>query len=359
MNPKILVFSALSWVLVSCHDKAETADPPQCAVSDSLLRTLKIDNVIECPLVKALTLTGKVSYNEESVAKVFPLVSGNINDINVQLGDYVHQGQTLGVINSMEMAGYANDLAAAKANEASAKRALDASEEMIKSGLISERDFVAARSLYEQAEAQVTKTQRVLRINGGNTQSEFLVKAPVSGFVIDKQATNNMSIRVDNANPLFIISDLKNVWIWANVYESNIADVHLGDEVVVTTLAYPDKKFTGRIDKVLNVLDPTNKVMKIRVVLPNPGYLLKPEMFASITVANKTNEQSLCVPSTSLVFDNSQYYVLTYGNQNEIKITPVQVTSKYGDKTFVTGDLHQGDRVVSSNTVLNYQALNG
>jgi membrane fusion protein, heavy metal efflux system len=359
MNPKILAIGALAAIMVSCHDKAATADPPQFAVSDSLLRTIKTEDVIECPLVKSLTLTGKVSYNEQSVDKVFPLVSGNINDIKVQLGDYVHQGQTLGVINSMEMAGYANDLAAAKANEVSAKRQLDASEEMIKSGLISQRDFVAAKSAYEQAEAQVTKTERVLRINGGNMQSQFAIKAPVSGFVIDKQATNNMSIRTDNANPLFIISDLKNVWIWANVYESNIADVHLGDEVDVTTLAYPDKKFAGTIDKVLNVLDPTNKVMKIRVVLPNPDYLLKPEMFASITVANKTDEQSLCVPSASLVFDNSQYYVLTYKDQTDIKITPVQVTSKYGEKTFITGDIHQGDKVVSSNTVLIYQALNG
>jgi len=99
--------------------------------------------------------------------------------------------------------------------------------------------------------------------------------------------------------------------------------------------------------------------MKIRVVLPNPDYLLKPEMFASITVANKTDEQSLCVPSASLVFDNSQYYVLTYKDQADIKITPVQVTSKYGDNSFITGDIHQGDKVVSSNTVLIYQALNG
>jgi cobalt-zinc-cadmium efflux system membrane fusion protein len=143
------------------------------------------------------------------------------------------------------------------------------------------------------------------------------------------------------------------------VYESSINDVHLGDDVEVTTLAYPDKKFTGKIDKVMNVLDPTNKVMKIRVVLSNPGYLLKPEMFASITVANKTNEQSLCIPSNSLVFDNSQYYVLKYNDRKDVKITPVQVTSRYGDKTFITGDVHEGDKIISSNAVLIYQALNG
>ncbi|HEY1872748.1 MAG TPA: efflux RND transporter periplasmic adaptor subunit, partial [Chitinophagaceae bacterium] len=175
----------------------------------------------------------------------------------------------------------------------------------------------------------------------------------------DKQVTNNMSIRTDNANSLFVISDLKNVWIWANVYESSINSVHLGDEVAINTLAYPDKQFTGKIDKIMNVLDPTNKVMKIRVILPNPDYSLKPEMFASVTVANKTQQQSLCIPSTSLVFDNSQYYVLLYKSQKDVRITPVQVTSKYGDKTFITGDIQQGDKIVGSNTVLIYQALNG
>ena len=353
-----MLLSIVGMFAAGCDDKAQTRTESPFVISDSLFRTLKIDTAAICPMVSSLTLTGKVSYNEENVAKIFPLVSGVISGVKLQLGDQVQKGEVLGVIRSSEMAGYANDLVSAKAAEISARKSLDASEEMFKTGLISETELVNAKSQYEQAQSQLTKAQHVLQINGGNTQSEYFIKAPVSGFVVDKQVTNNMSIRNDNSTALFTISDLKNVWIWANVYESNITNVHLGDEVTVTTLAYPGKKFSGKIDKVLNVLDPTNKVMKIRVVLLNPDYLLKPEMFASITVATKTGQQCLCVPSTSLVFDNSEYYVLVYKNQRDVDIVPVQVLGKAEDKTYIAGEVRQGDKIVGSNTILIYQALN-
>jgi cobalt-zinc-cadmium efflux system membrane fusion protein len=167
-----------------------------------------------------------------------------------------------------------------------------------------------------------------------------------------------MSIRTDNSNNLFTISDLKNVWVLANVYESNISQVHPGDNVEVTTLSYPGRVFHGKVDKILNVLDPTNKVMKVRIVLPNPDYALKPEMFASVRVANKTSEESLCVPSGSLIFENSQYFVLVYKSQSDVKITPVQVISSNGNQSYISGPVQQGDKVIGSNAVLIYSALN-
>src|SRR6185437_6569260 len=108
------------------------------------------------------------------------------------------------------------------------------------------------------------------------------IKAPISGFIVQKNITNNMVIRADNSNVVFAISDLKNVWVWANVYESNINNIHLGDAVNVTTLSYPGRVFNGKVDKIMNVLDPTSKVMKVRVALPNADYALKPQMYATV-----------------------------------------------------------------------------
>jgi cobalt-zinc-cadmium efflux system membrane fusion protein len=347
--------------LASCnHKKAPETDDPRFVISDSLLKTIRIDTVITCPLVNTLTLTGKISYNEENVAKIFPLVTGVVSDIKVQLGDYVQKGQALGAIRSVEMAGYANDLITARTNLVTAKKNLDATQEMFNGQLVSERDLVNAKVAYQQAEAQVTKATNVLQINGGNTKSEFVIKAPVNGFIVEKQVTNNMSIRSDNATSLFTISDLKNVWVWANVYESNIDQVHLNDSVQVTTLSYPGQVFHGKIDKIVNVLDPVNKVMKVRVVLPNSKFMLKPEMFASVMLTNKTTHTSaLCVPSEALIFDRSQHFVLVYKSQSDVQIVPVEVLSEYGNSSFITGDVQPGDKIISSNTVLIYQSLNG
>jgi cobalt-zinc-cadmium efflux system membrane fusion protein len=186
------------------------------------------------------------------------------------------------------------------------------------------------------------------------------VKAPISGFIVEKLLTNNMVIRTDNTSNLFTISDLKNVWVIANVYESNIPFVKPGDSVEVNTISYPDQTFHGRVARIMNVLDPTNKVMKIRIVLSNPGYLLKPEMFANVTVLSRQGggNKMIAVPSKALIFDNSQNYVLVYKSNSEIAIRPVIVSSTAGEKTYIQGGLQEGEKVIGNNALLIYQQLN-
>lgn len=351
--------TAAVLIFAGCKSAPKNVDDRQkFVISDSLLKTIRIDSIVKCPLVNTITLTGKVSFDEDKVARIFPMVSGVVTNVTAQLGDHINAGQRLGVIRSGEMAGYSNDLVTSKTNLLIAQKNLDASEDMYKSGLLSEKDFLTAKEMYKQAESQLNRSKEVLQINGGNTQGAFVVKSPISGFVVEKQINNDMAIRGDNSNNLFTISDLKNVWILANVYESNISQVHAGDEVEVTTLAYPGRVFHGKVDKIFNVLDPTNKVMKIRIVLSNPDYALKPEMFASVTVLSKSDSEALCVPSGTLIFDHSQYFVLVYKSRSDVRVTPVQVISTNADKSYISGNVHVGDRLIGSNVVLIYGELN-
>jgi cobalt-zinc-cadmium efflux system membrane fusion protein len=99
-------------------------------------------------------------------------------------------------------------------------------------------------------------------------------------------------------------------------------------------------------------------VMKVRVVLSNPGYLLKPQMFASVTLTSKENKDAVCVPSKALVFDNSQYYVLVYKSNSDIEIRPVHIINTVGDKTYISDGLQPGDVIIGSQVLLIYQALN-
>jgi len=351
-------FLALMLIFSACKDPKGEVQKPKYIIADSLAKTLQIDSVMSCPLVNSLRLTGKVSFNEEKVNRIFPMLSGVITDVNVQLGDYVTKGEKLGIIRSGEMAGYGSDLVTSNTNLLIAKKNMDAAEDMYKSDLMSEKDFITAQQMYKQAQAQLTRSSEVLQINGGNTQGRFIVRTPISGFIVDKQVNSNMAIRNDNSNSLFTISDLKNVWIIANVYESNITQVHVGDDAEVTTLSYPGRVFKGKVDQILNVLDPTNKVMKIRIVMPNEDYALKPEMFASVNVINQKNSDALCIPSSALIFDQSQYFVLVYKSPSDVKIAPVQIISTNADKSYITGDVKEGDRVIASNAILIYEAMN-
>jgi cobalt-zinc-cadmium efflux system membrane fusion protein len=355
-----ILFFAGFILLESCNSDAEKKpeEKQRYAIPDSLMKTIDIDTVTVCQLVNSITLTGQVDFNQDNVRKIYPMISGNIQDIKVALGDFVNQGQRLGVIKSTEMAGYSNDLLNAETNLQVAKKNLDKTKDMYRSGLASLTDSLSAEVTYQQAESALNRINRVLKINGGGTQGEYEIKAPISGFVVEKLVNNNTFIRADNNNNLFTISDLKNVWVWANVYESNITAIKMGDNVNVTTLSYPGKLFKGKVDKIMNVLDPTNKVMKVRVALGNYDYSLKPQMFASVTVTNPENKQSMCISSHALIFDHSQYYVLVYNSKDDVRITPVQIISSNGDKTYIAAGLKEGDKIIASQAILIYDALN-
>lgn len=347
-------------ILLSCKSHTENviAEKEKYVIPDSLQKQLSIDTVTKCPLVNTLTLTGSVDFNQDHQVNIYPLVSGNIQDVKVQIGDYVTAGQTLAVVKSSEMAGYSNNLIVAETNVTATKKQLDAVKDLFASGLSSQLDVTSAQVNYDQAQAQLQLVKRVLKINGNNTNGDYVVKAPISGFIVQKNVTNSTAIRADNGGSIFSISDLKNVWIQANVYESNIGNVHLGDEVNITTLSYPGKIFKGKVDKIMNVLDPANKVMKVRIVLPNTDYALKPQMFASVTVINKENQQAICISSKALIFDHSQYYVLKYQGKGVANITPVQVLSILGDKTYLSGGVKEGDIIIGSQAILLYDNLN-
>jgi cobalt-zinc-cadmium efflux system membrane fusion protein len=317
-----------------------------------------MDTVKTIPLINSITFTGMVDVNQDKQVNIFPLVSGNAKDIKAQLGDYVTEGQVLGSVASSEMAGYTNSLVVAETNVTAMKRQLEASKDLFKSGLASSLDVTTAQTNYDQAASQLEMAKRVLSINGNNTQGIWIIKAPVSGFIVQKNITTGTTIRTDNGNALFTISDLKNVWVWANVYESNVNNIHLGDEVSVTTLSYPGRVFKGKVDKMLNALDPTTKVMKVRIVIPNDKYELKPQMFASIIIANPENKMALSISSKALIYDNSRYYVLVYNGHGDASITPVEVLNTSGDKTYIKSGAKEGEKVISSDAIQIYGELN-
>lgn len=354
------VLFSVSCILSSCGNKEDklNGSKEKYIIPDSLLKTLKTDTVKNSPLQNALTLTGMVDFNQDRQVNIYPLISGNIQDIKVQLGDYVTAGQALAVVKSSEMAGYSNNLVIAETNLKAAKKQLDATDDLFKSGLASQIDLTNAQVNYDQAQAQLDMVKKVLKINGNNTSGEYIVKAPINGFIVQKNITNNMAIRPDNGNALFTISDLNDVWIQANVYEADISKVHLGDDAMVTTVSYPDRVFKGKIDKILNVLDPNNKIMRVRVVLSNKDYALKPQMFTSVTVTNKEKGDAISISSNSLIFDHSQYFVLIYHGKGIADITPVQVLHTIGNKVYLTSGVKEGDIIIASNTLQIYDQLN-
>ncbi len=327
-------------------------------IPDSLLNTLTIATVNMSKITNSIKFNGVVDFNPDKVVNVFPLITGNVQNVKAMLGDYVKAGQVLGIVKSSEIANYNASLINAETNVKLNAALLAKQEELAKSGLASQVDVTTARVNYDQALASKVAAEKILSINGNNLHGEYEIKSPIDGFIVQKNVTNGMAIRGDNGTNLFTISDLKEVWVQANVYEANIDKVHEGDSVDVTTITYPDKVIKGRIDKLMNVLDPMNRVMKMRVILPNTGYILKPQMFATVTVNNGLDQQAVSVPQSAMIFDHSQYYVLVYKGKKDVQIRPVEIISTNNSTAYIKSGLQTGEQVIASQAILIYGALN-
>ncbi|TPG58692.1 efflux RND transporter periplasmic adaptor subunit [Hymenobacter nivis] len=343
----------------SAEKKApETAAAPAFHLTDEVMKELRIDTVKERPMLDELSLTGQIAPDEDHTAKIFPLVGGVVEKVDVELGDYVRQGQQLAIIRSGEIADLQNQGTAAGSDLAIARKNVDVAQDMFKAGLSSERDVLLARSELQKAQGTAGKSRKQLAIYGVTPDGKYSLKSPISGFITDKNVTTSMQFNNSNVENLFTVSDLDDVWILANVFQSDISKVQPGFTADVTTLAYPGRHFAGHIDKVFNILDPDSKVMKVRVKLRNPGYLLKPEMYAQIKVQNAAGGTMMAVPASAVVFDKDRTFVMVYKDRNHVETRPVTIASTVGDVSYVAKGLKDGERFISQNQLLIYDELN-
>lgn len=348
--------------LASCSKPGTSpaAQPQQAgfSLSDQTLRELKIDTVRREPVRNELILTGQIATNGDKTVQVYPLVGGVVEQLPVELGDHVAKGQVLAVIKSGEIADLQNQSTTAGTDLDIARKNLQVLEDQYQSGLASQRDVTLARQELRKAQGNLGKTRKQLSVYGVSDDGTYVLRAPISGFITEKNATDHMQFNADNVGNLFTVSNLDDVWIMANVFESDISKVREGYQADVTTLSYPDKHFTGRIDKVFNVLDPDSKVMKVRVRLPNPGYQLKPEMYAQIRVLNTSAEKMLAVPAKSVVFDKDRNFVMVFRDAHHIETRPVQIAKTVGDVSYVQSGLRDGEKIIAQNQLLVYDELN-
>jgi membrane fusion protein, heavy metal efflux system len=220
---------AIVYSLMGCRSKTnDDVAASKFSISDSFQRFITIDTVKQQQVISKLSLTGKVTFDENEVARIYPFVGGKIQSLDVELGDYVHQGQTLAVIRSFETADYANQLVQAESNLKMAQKNAEAGKSAYNSGLISEKDYMTNQSDLRKAESDLERIRNVVNLIGEESGKNYTVKAPVSGYIVEKNVNKKMEFRSDNQTNLFTIANLDKVYVIANVFESDINVVKEG-----------------------------------------------------------------------------------------------------------------------------------
>jgi len=356
----MLVILACSSIIMCCTpDKAESLDEQKTFVlSDTMLRKITLDTVKIKAVNGVLNLNGKIVADENRMVEIFPIVGGNVLEVDAELGDYVKKNQPLAVIKSGEVAEYDRQLIDAQSDVLVAQKNLSVKQDLYESKLSSDRELVSAQKDLEKAEAGLQRISETFSIYNFNKKSEYRLKAPISGFIISKNIARDMTLPADRTESVFTVAELDEVWAIANVYESDISRIREQMNVEITTLSYPGEPIQGKIDKVFSVLDPETKTMKVRIRIVNPDFKLKPEMLASVKARYNEDKQLTAIPTSALIFDNSRDFVMIFKDRNNIETREVEVYKTTDDTTWITSGLKAGEVVISRNQLYIYDALN-
>jgi len=348
----------ISLIVFACKKKESTIADNKFKLTETLAKEKELMTAQLETVESELMLTGKISFNEDKVARVFPLAGGFVRDLHVELGDYVKKGQVMAIIRSPEIAGFTKEGVEAESQVRVAEKNGQVAAELYKSGNISEVELINSQKELENAKGELARIQAVLDMYGAGNGSIYPIKSPVSGVIVQKNIALNMELRTEDISPVFIVGDLEDVWVMANIYESDITKIKEGQETEITTISYPDKIYRGKIDKIFSLMDAETKVVKARVTLRNQNFELKPEMFANVKVSYKESVQKISIPSSAIIFDKSRYFVMVYRADDDIETREITIYKDTGKVTYIETGLSAGDKVMNKFQLLVYDALN-
>ncbi len=310
-------------------------------------------------LVKGqITLNGKVSADENNVMDVFPLVGGHVREIYALLGQYVKKGDVLAVIFSSEIAEYDKELKAAEQDLALAEKSLKNGQDMYEARLIAEKELLPMKYEVDKAKLALRRIEETKKLYGTNDRSEYVVRAPMSGFIINKNISKDQQMRSDNGQSIYTIAEINEIWVLANIYESDISRVKVGQSAQIEMVSYPGEPVMGKIDKIYTVLDPETQTMKARITLSNGDYKYKPEMNCVVNLFFDESKVMVAIPSKAVVFDKSKNFVMVFKDKNNIETREVEVYKTVGDKSYITKGLQSGEKIISKEQLYIYDAIN-
>lgn len=276
--------------------------------------SLQVAPVQRHRLAREIRTTAVLEADENRVAHVSPRVPGRVVAVKALLGDPVQAGQILATLDSLELGQAKAAYLTAKAHQEVARITYEREQRLLQQQISSQREYLAARSEFVRAEAQLQAARETLRLLGLGEQeiaqlawskrdlplSYVPLRAPFAGTVIEKRVTVG-ELLTPQDRP-YTIADLSTLWVMLDIYEKDLGAVSLGASVHVSVDAYPQESFQGTITYISDLLNQSTRTARARVVVANPHRRLKPGMFgtAVITVPTDSADATLAIPTTAV-----------------------------------------------------------
>ena len=321
---------------------------------------LQVITVEKSHLPRVLRLTGAVAYNAFATTPVFSAIGGPVEKILVDPGQVVHLNQPLLVVSSPDYSAARSTYLKANGVFLLADKNYERSKDLYEHKAIAERDLQQAEADRAAALADLQSGEDALRVLGIKDPEKFAdtkataevpVLAPVGGEVVERLVGPGQLLQA-GATQCFTISDMSTVWVLVNVYQSDLAYVHVGDTVEIDTDSYPDK-FHGKISYLAPALDPNTRTLQARIVAGNPGGKLKKDMYVTAVVQAGAMNEVLTVPDAAVLHDseNVPFVYLQQTEANKFARRVVKIGDSNDGRTRIESGLKEGDKVVGDGSL--------
>ncbi len=311
-----------------------------------------------------LMATAAIELNADRTSRVSSRVGGRIVKLMVSQGDRVKTGQPLAFIDTVELDQIWSEYRKNRGRHNLALKNLQREETLFEKNVAPEKDVLKARQELGETEADLVFSRERFRLLGVDVQTVESKKnsdinsrplipilSPIGGAIIEKSVTQGEVVSPEKL--LFTIADLSTLWVLVDIYEKDMSKLRTGATAHVSVNALPDRTFKGKISYIGDVVNDATRTVKTRVTIENGDGLLKPGMFATVSIDSIKDvnvEKIMAVPEEQVLIDGPLKYVFIRIGENIFKKKDVVLGRSLGKKVEILEGLREGDMLVTKGT---------
>jgi len=354
---------AAAW-LTGCSGKADETHPAARAdlgnvhLSDAQRGHIQIREVQSAVFHRTIETTGVVDFDNDQATSVLAPFSGPVSRLLVSLGQQVKKGEALAAVDSPDFAAaisaYQKALATARTN----RKLADLDRDLLAHNGVAQREAAQAETDAANAEAdrdaalqelvslQVpAATIQSIQAGGKVVRVEGMIRAPVAGTVVERLVTPGQLLEA-GTTPCFTVADLSRVWVMAQVFGADLTAMSVGDAAEVNS-GIGSKSFSGKVDNIAALVDPDTRAVAVRVVVDNPGDLLKKQMYVRVRVQARQESRGLLIPVSAILRDDENLpFVYQLQADGSLARRHVTLGSRTGDAYDIVEGLSAADKIV-------------
>jgi cobalt-zinc-cadmium efflux system membrane fusion protein len=375
---RALALAGLGLGGLACHKAPAAAEsagptppPGEVWLTPQQVKDAKIEvqPVAEQDVDDTILTSGRVALEDVRSGHVFSPVTGRVARIAAELGQRVKKGDPLAVIESPDIGNAVSDVHKAEADMIAAEHEHRRRKDLFEQKAGSAADLEAAEDNWRKAKAEVERArQKAFLLRAGNVDAvtqTYTLSSPIEGEVLARNINPGIEVQGQygggTATELFTIGEIDKVWVLADLYEMDLARVHVGSPAVVTVVSYKDKSFRGQVDWVSGMLDPATRTAKVRCTFDNPDRVLRPEMYATVQIS-VDQKRAPAIPRNALLRLGEYKVVFVQVGEGDGRVRferlPVDVDEGESSQWLeVKHGIVPGQKVVVSGAILLSQKL--